>query len=191
MITKRHPQTILCGSILTKVSRGFTLLDLLIVILIMGILGTIVIPRIQSLTAETKLNEAAMELVSALQYAAGLAIQYQRPFGLQAIAGGYWFWVFDTDPYPDDTAIVRPDNTPPVNAADVVLNPFDKTWYEIDYDTDEIYQGVDLTTVPSGSEIRFYADGHCGSTDKSFALTYVGLTKTITVNGATGRITVQ
>jgi len=175
----------------SKVSKGLTLLDLLIVILILGILGVIVIPRFQSMAAETRLNEAAMELVSALQYTAGLAIQYQRPFGLQADVSGNWFKVFDTDPYPDATATVRPDNTPPVNASDVVINPVDKTWYDIDYDTLNIYNGVSLNTVPAGNEIRFYPDGHSGSSDKTFAVTNADKTKTITINGATGRITVQ
>jgi len=175
----------------SKVSKGFTLLDLLIVIMILGILGVIVIPQFQSMAAETKLNEAAMELVSALQYTASLAIQYQRPFGLQANTSGNWFKVFDTAPYPDATATVRPNNTPPVNASDVVINPIDKSWYEIDYDTLDIFAGVSLDTVPAGNEIRFYPDGHSGSADKTFALAYAGNTKTITINGATGRITVQ
>ena len=175
----------------SKVSGGFTLLDLLIVIMILGILGVVVIPQFQSMAAETKLNEAAMELVSALQYTASLAIRYQRPFGLQGDVSGNWFKVFDTDPYPDATATVRPNNTPPVNASDLVINPIDKTWYEIDYDTLDIFNGVALSTVPVGNEIRFYPDGHSGSADKTFTVTYTGKTKTITINGATGRITVQ
>ena len=174
-----------------RFSFGFTLLDLLIVVMILGILGVIVIPQFQSMVAETKLNQAAMELVAALQYTGSLAILYQRPFGLQADVSGNWFKVFDTDPYPDATATVRPNNTPPVNASDLVINPLDKTWYEIDYDTLDVYEGVALSTVPAGNEIRFYPDGHSGSADKTFALTYTGKTKTITINGATGRITVQ
>ena len=159
--------------------------------MILGILGLLVIPRFQSMAAETRLNEAAMELVSALQYSAGLAIQYRRPFGLKADVSGNWFRVFDTAPYPDSSASIRLNNIPPVNADDVVINPIDKTWYEIDYDTLNIYAGVTLVTVPTGAELRFYADGHSSSADNTFSLTCAGMQKTITVNGTTGRISVQ
>ena len=52
----------------TRNCSGFTLFDLLIVALILGILGAVTIPHFKGLITETKLNEAAGELVTGLQY---------------------------------------------------------------------------------------------------------------------------
>ena len=48
--------------------QGFGLIDLLIVIMIIGILGTILTPQVHSILTEVKLNGATRELVSALEY---------------------------------------------------------------------------------------------------------------------------
>ncbi|MBK5100507.1 MAG: GspH/FimT family pseudopilin [Desulfobacteraceae bacterium] len=189
MLCRNSP--VRAGSSATYGARGFTLLDLLIVIMIIGILGVIVIPQFHSMITESKLNEAAGELVSGLQYAGSLAIQYQRPFGLKAEVTGNWFKVFDTSPYPDTVPPARPSNVPPVNEDAIVLNPLDKKWYIKDFDDMGSYQGVHITSVPAGGEIRFYPDGHSSSSDNTFVLSLAGDQKTITVNGTTGRISVQ
>ena len=189
MLCRNSP--VRAGSSATYGARGFTLLDLLIVIMIIGILGVIVIPQFHSMITESKLNEATGELVSALQYAGILAVQYQRPFGLKADADDNWFKVFDTSPYPDTVPPAQPSNEPPVNEDAIVLNPLDKKWYIKDFDDMGSYQGVHITSVPAGGEIRFYPDGHSSSSDNTFVLSLAGDQKTITVNGTTGRISVQ
>lgn len=176
-------------SLTRYVEQGFTLIDLLIVVLILGILGAIIVPQFHSIMIETRLNEATGELVAGLQYAGNLAIKYQRPFGVQASSSGNWFRIFDdqykTDPNPHH------DYTPPVDAYGVVVNPVDKKWYEKDFDTMKTYEGVTMTSVPAGGEICFYPDGHSSSSDNTFVLSYAGDQRTITVNGTTGRISVQ
>lgn len=149
------------------------------------------IPQFHSMITEARLNEAAGELVSGLQYAGSLAIQYQRPFGLKAEVAGNWFKVFDTNPNPDTVPPARPDNVPPVNEDAIVLNPLDKKWYIRDFDDMESYQGVKITTVPAGGEVRFYTDGHSSAFDTTFVVSLDSYQKTITVNGTTGRISVQ
>lgn len=149
------------------------------------------IPQFHSMITEARLNEAAGELVSGLQYAGSLAIQYQRPFGLRAEVTGNWFKVFDTNPNPDTVPPARPDNVPPVNEDAVVLNPLDKKWYIRDFDDMGSYQGVKITTVPAGGEVRFYTDGHSSAFDTTFVVSLDSYQKTITVNGTTGRISVQ
>ncbi|MGD8531345.1 MAG: prepilin-type N-terminal cleavage/methylation domain-containing protein, partial [Syntrophobacterales bacterium] len=62
-------------------NRGFSLLDLLIVLMILGIMGVILAPQLYSMMTEARLNEAAREMVSGLQYAQSLAVTHQRPFG--------------------------------------------------------------------------------------------------------------
>ena len=166
---------------------GFTLLDLLIVALILSILGTVAVPHFKGLTIETKLNEAAAELVGGLQYAQNLAVEYQRPFGLKADATGNWFRVFDdrykADPNPHH------GSDPPVDAYGVVLEPLSKIWYVKNYDT--IYKGIKITAVPTGGEIRFYPDGHSAAANHTFLISLATAQRTITVNGTTGRVSVQ
>jgi Tfp pilus assembly protein FimT len=159
------------------------------VIVILGILGTIAVPQFHSMMGARRLNAASGELVSALQYARNLAVKHQRPFGLNANLGGNWFRVYD-DQYKTDNS-PHHDEVPPVDANGVVLNPLDKTWYVIDYDTMDTYEGVTMTSIPSSNRVCFYPDGHSSSSDSTFVLSYTGAQRTITVNGTTGRIHVQ
>jgi len=78
-----------------------------------------------------------------------------------------------------------------VDANGVVLNPLDKTWYIIDYDTMNTYEGVTMTSIPPTTRVCFYPDGHSSSSDSTFVLSHAGDQRTITVNGTTGRIDVQ
>jgi Tfp pilus assembly protein FimT len=170
---------------------GFTLLDLILVILIIGVLGVVIVPQYFSLTDQAKLDEGAAELVSALQYAGNLAVQHQRPFGVKASVTDNSFSVFDTAPKPNTVPPAQPNNLPPVDADGIVLNPLDKTWYSKSFNTLQSFQGVKIAAVPAGGEVRFYPDGHSGATDSLFTVSYAARQKTIAVNGTTGQITVQ
>jgi Tfp pilus assembly protein FimT len=171
-------------------NKGFTLLDMVLVVMILGILGMIVIPQFHSMVTEARLNEATGELVSGLQYAGSLAVQHQRPFGVKASVAGNWFRVFD-DQYKADSN-PHYDSDPPVDAYGVVLNPIDKKWYTKDFDTMKTYEGLKITSVPVGDEIYFYPDGHSSSSsDTTFVLTFGGEQRTVTVKWMTGRISVE
>ena len=169
--------------------KGFTLIDLLLVVMILGIAGMILAPQFNTMLDEAKLNEATGELVSGLQYAQNLAVRHQRPFGVLADTDGNWFNVFDSQ-YKDDSN-PHPAADPPVNAYGVVLHPMDKNWYLTDFDTMETYSGVSLSTIPAGGEIRFYPDGHSSSSSGTFVLSLAKRQKTIIVDGVTGRVSVQ
>jgi type II secretion system protein H len=170
-------------------NRGFSLLDLLIVLMILGIMGVILAPQLYSMMTEARLNEATREMVSGLQYAQSLAVTHQRPFGLKADVEGNWFRVFDYQHRDDSNP--HHDETPPVDGYGVVMNPLDKNWYIVDLDTVHTYEGVNLKAAPSDGMISFYPDGHSSSEDPFFVLSYGGDTKTITVDGTTGKIRVE
>ena len=170
-------------------NRGFSLLDLLIVLMILGIMGVILAPQLYSMMTEARLNEAAREMVSGLQYAQSLAVTHQRPFGLKADVDGNWFRIFDYQHRDDSNP--HHDETPPVDGYGVVINPLDKDWYIVDLDTNHTYEGVNLNAAPTDGTISFYPDGHSSSDDSSFVLTYGGDTRTITVDGTTGKIRVE
>ena len=171
-------------------NKGFSLLDLLIVIMILGILGVFLAPQLHSTLNEARLNEATGELVSGLHYAQSLAVTHQRPFGLAANVAENWFRVFDHQ-YRTD-ASPHHSGTPPVDGYGVVLNPLDKKWYTLDFDTTHQYEGVSIDSAPaSGGMISFYADGHSSAADSVFVLVFGGEQRTITVDGTTGRIVVN
>lgn len=172
-------------------TQAFTLIDLLIVMMIIGVLVMLLTPQFHSMITETKLNEAAGELVSGLQYAKNLAIQYQKPFGIKADVAENRFQVFDNQFKSDSNP--HHDNDPPLDAYGVVYNPVEKKWYIKNFDTMEIYDGVHITGVPAGGEICFYPDGHSASSNNSFVLSFGADIdqRTIIVNGATGRISVE
>ncbi|MBW2622259.1 MAG: GspH/FimT family pseudopilin [Deltaproteobacteria bacterium] len=169
--------------------KGFTLIDLLLSIAIIGILGMLVVPQYHSYITDAKLDEAAGELVSGLQYSESLAVTHQRPFGLQADVDGNWFKVFDNRYKADPTP--HHDADPPVDANGVVLNPVEKKWFIKDFDLEQAFEGVSITAVPAGGEILFYPDGHSSSSNGTITLQYGGSERIITINGATGRVHVQ
>ena len=55
--------------------NGFTLIELILVILILGIIAGVAVPSIRGIMDETTLDEATQEVVNALRYARNLAIQ--------------------------------------------------------------------------------------------------------------------
>jgi type II secretion system protein H len=172
-------------------NRGFSLLDLLIVLMILGIMGVILAPQLYSMMTGARLNEAAREMVCGLQYAQSLAVTHQRPFGLKADVDGNWFRVFDYQHRDDSNP--HHDETPPVDGYGVVINPLDKNWYIVDLDTIHTYEGVSIDAAPTdtGGVISFYPDGHSSSDDSFFVLSFGGDSKTITVDGTTGKIRVD
>lgn len=169
-----------------QTQRGFTLLDSLIVIAILGILGMIIVPQFQGMVQETRLNEAAAEIVSGMQYAGNLAVRYRRPFGFQADAAGRWFKIYDNR-YAADAAAHATDD-PPVTAYGVVLNPLDKSWYLRDFDEMENYRAVTFTP---DVQILFYPDGHSSASDSILTVRLGAAQRTIKADGSTGRISVQ
>lgn len=166
-------------------AKGFTLLDSLIVIVILGIVGMAAIPQFQGMVQQIRLNEAAAELVTGMQYAGSLAVRYRRPFGFQADEGGRWFKIYDNR-YAAN-ANPQPTANPPVTAYGVVLNPLNKNWYHYNFNNMENYGAATF----SSALILFYPDGHSAASNTTVTVSLGGGQRVITVDGATGRITVQ
>ncbi len=168
-----------CGS-----QHGFTLMECVIVVLILGIAAMAGIPQFNGMLSEARLNEAAAELVSGLQYSRSLAVEHQRPFGLRADVSGNWFAVFDGRYHSDPDAHLNV--VPPVGANGVVFHPLSKALYTKDLDA--IYDGVQIATVPAGGEIRFYPDGHSSEAASLFVIQLGDKQRMISVDGTTGQI---
>ena len=168
---------------------GFTLLDTVFVLVILGIIGLAALPNFQGLLRDMRLTEATAEITTGLQYARTLAVRYGRPFGFQSNAAGRWYMVYDNR-YASDAAPHVSDD-PPVTAYGVVLNPMDKKWFQRGFNDVESYQGVTFTSL----KIVFYPYGHTtnpGPAPQPTVTVRLGdAQRTITVDEVTGRISVQ
>mgnify|MGYP001052811609 CR=1 FL=1 len=167
--------------------QGMTLMECLIVVLVLGIGAMVGIPQFNGMLSEVRLNEAAAELVSGLYYTRSLAVEHQRFFGLRADVSGSWFAVFDGRYHNDPDAHLN--DLPPVGANGVVFHPLSKTPYTADLGT--IYDGVRISAVPAGGEIRFYPDGHCSEAAGLFVIQLNEQQRLISVDGTTGQIKVR
>ncbi|WP_280542042.1 GspH/FimT family protein [Chromohalobacter sp. 11-W] len=71
-------------------SRGFSLLELLIVLVIFAIMASIAVPSFQSLRQQQQLTDASNELVAALRLARGEAIMREAEVTMSAVEDDDW-----------------------------------------------------------------------------------------------------
>lgn len=77
-------------------ASGFTLLEVLMVVLVVGILSTVVMLGLNPGGPERHLNDEAERLASLLSLASSEAVMQNREYGLQLDAHGYRFLCMDT-----------------------------------------------------------------------------------------------
>ncbi|MBU1697972.1 MAG: prepilin-type N-terminal cleavage/methylation domain-containing protein [Proteobacteria bacterium] len=176
--------------------NGFTLIEILIIVMILGILLMAGLPTLTSVMGDSKLSSASRIMVSAIEYTASLSIKYKRPFQFEADVNNNFFQIKDTAPYPDPdpdpgdpSETIRLNNLPPVNGDDIVFNTLAGTWYIVDFATTGNFDGVSIDSGPAA--LKFYPDGHSSYTDSLYVLSLGELSNTITINGISGRITVD
>ena len=63
-------------------ARGFTLTEMLLVIVMLGLLSAMLMPRVSRITTHAKLNEALNIVANDLEQAVGLAARLRRPVTL-------------------------------------------------------------------------------------------------------------
>ena len=150
-------------------SSAFTIFELVIVLVILGVILTVMLPTLSSYGDDQKIAAAAQELTSALRYARSEAIRTGSDVEVE----------IDSD---DENFEVK--NT---------LNPLSKTAYIVDFNSSSSMNGVDIVSVGGGSgevTITFQPDGEpdAGTT---IVLSYATHSKTVTVGDVTGRVSVQ
>ncbi len=83
-------------------ARGFTLTEMLLVIVMLGLLSAMLMPRVSRITTHAKLNEALNIVANDLEQAVGLAARLRRPVTLAYVSGGK-YTVRDRATSPGDT----------------------------------------------------------------------------------------
>jgi len=169
---------------------GFSLTELLITLLLIGLFSLLAVPAFQDLASGMRLDSATAELSSALEYASSLAVRYRRPFRVDISLGENYVRVIDSR-YENDKMNDHPDADPPVWKSGIVAHPVERTRYVIDYDDIERFEGVNISTISGAPSIYFYPGGHCSTEATEVAVTYGGDGRAVYIDGITGRVTVQ
>lgn len=154
-------------------SSGFTFLEVMIVVILLGIVLAIAVPSINSTLNEIKLDGAAQEVVYAIQYVQSRSIKEDVVYGVEFFPGTDSFRCY----------LMATDLT--------IYNPLDKKPYIVDFDGQGHLQGVDLesTDFPSNKE-EFNSLGE-PSSGGSVVLGYAGFQKTINISVVIGKVSVQ
>jgi len=89
--------TVPCNSRASEstVSRGFTLVEILVVVVIIGVISSMVVLSFGIADDERELDKQARRLVSLLELTADEATLQGRDFGLEIMSGGYRFVELD------------------------------------------------------------------------------------------------
>ena len=82
-------------TILMKKNSGFTLMEMMVVIAIIGITAAIAIPNVISYLPKHRLNGGARDVYSAMQYARLMAVKEKTPVSINFNLGTDSFTVFD------------------------------------------------------------------------------------------------
>ena len=125
--------------------RGFTFLELVIVVLILGIVTMLALPAMNEFFTEETLNAAADAIVTAIYYARTLAITTSADHGV----------VFDAAS--NSFRVMRAIGTPPDEIHVTVEQPVTKRDYAVSFDDGSIGRGVDLYSAQFAetSYVRF------------------------------------
>lgn len=156
--------------------KGFTLVEVLIVVFLIGILAAVLVPTFSPFQDEQKLIGASSELASALRFASSEAKKTKIPLRFEIIPA--------TEEY-----MIK------VNATNALIyHPTDKKPYKISFDENSMYSGVDIAAVSGGSDVlSFFVFNTRGTiaADTKILLQNAGHSRVIYIYSATGRVFVM
>ena len=154
-------------------THAFSYVEVMIVVLIMGILGSVAAPALEGVHADFRLDAASRAIVAALRYAQSQSIESGQAYGVEIDAAQNTFRCYLHDGATNPT----------------VTNPFDKRSYQFDCDTYPRFAGVGIASASfgGGTFVTFDSLG-APSTGGTAVLSFGQCTRTITVNPVTGRV---
>jgi type II secretion system protein H len=150
---------------------GFTLIEIMIVVAIIGLTALVAIPTFTSHEDQQKLSMAAAELTDGLRYARSEAIRTGSTFRVTINADSDRFIIADLAAQPGQ----------------IVTHPISRKPYKVDFPSTPRYRGIHITG--SGEIlIDFHGNGRADN-DEVITLAYGPFTAVVTVESSSGRIT--
>ena len=151
--------------------QGFTLIEIMIVVAIIGLTALVVIPSFTSYEDEQKLSMAAAELTDGLRYARSEAIRTGSAFRVEINTDSDEFAITDLAALPGQA----------------VIHPVSRKPYRVAFPASTRYSGIDINGT-GVINVDFYGTGQANS-DEVITLSYGPFTTVITVDSSSGRIT--
>jgi type II secretion system protein H len=189
-MTSQHPKLPLSP---LRHPHGFTLIELVVIISLMGIVATLAMPAMFSSVAGARLSSAADEITAALQFAQLSAIDDGRPYRVTIDAAADTLLVEQLEHPADlmgaeteiaETTIEQQAYTPTPHA----LKP--NGLFQETFGTNSQHEGVDITTsdFAATSPVIFFAQG-TPSSGGSVTLACQGQQTLITLDAQSGKVT--
>ena len=180
--------------------QGFTLIELVIVVLVLGILAGLAQPMLSKSVTDARLRAAASEVATALEYARATAINSGRAcrveFDVNAETVVVSQVVHDAIDELNDSGEDELDewdvDDSGIWSYSTMDNPLHPgTPYVIDFDAKPVFGGVDIVSALFGASnvlVDFDALG-AASEDGLIVIGFGGRTANISVDDASGRVT--
>ncbi len=174
-------------------SAGFTLAELLIVVLVLGIIATVALPLMATVLIEARLNAAASEVVTAIEYAQLTALSTRRACRVTIDATADTLLLEQVQHDASLLGIEAQLAETAVEALSTVrvphpMLPFED--YEVDFTNPSRFSGVDIVsaTFGGGNFLEFQALG-TPSSGGSVTMTAGDFQTVLTVDGLSGKVT--
>lgn len=187
----RQPESFLPTTRNTKKDRGeagFTLTELLLVILLLGILSKVAIASFGGIFSSVKIEEAAREIQTALQYARIQAIVKDVPRGQ-----GMGLWFSLSQEGQDDGNWFKMIQANGTDGASPLpqIHPIDKRMYAVDFDESGYFQGTTIKEIQLDANNQLFFD-HEGtpSIGGNITIMLAEEQRTISVSMPHGRVSV-
>lgn len=174
-------------------ASGFTLIELTLVVLVLGIVATMAVPLMSTVLTEARLNAAASEIVTAIEYAQLTALGTRSPcrVTIDAVAGTLLVERVEHDSSLLGAQAQLPEAT--VEAQSMVrvphpMLPFED--YEVDFTDPNRFSGVELVSATFGGAnfIEFQPLG-MPSSGGTVTMTAGDFQVVLTVDALSGRVT--
>ena len=172
--------------------QGFTAIEVIVVVIILGILTTLAVPSMNAALVDTRLTSAREEVVAAIEFSQLSALSRGRPSRVSIDSSTETLLVEQRihtgiATLLDDETSETSESVVETNVSYVPMDypPSPGTSYSIDLSERSI--DVTASDVGSGSPLHFSAQG-VPSSSASITLAHGGRTSVITVDGLTGKV---